>query len=233
MNRAISSRIEISWAACPRWATSASSDLVDAVEMLGGGWAIIFIDVQGSGSSGRSLAANLMHEIRQHLANGVTQITAVRATHQHLFAFRKGRVGASIHVCAADASAATLTISGFGKIMIATRAEPEWSVNELESPEAGFEISAEPATITVSLPLEGHVVIANDGVARGSEDLAHLLAGGDGVANNVIAAALNRDHGRARSDLAVASIARGAEDSDDRVLRGCISIPARHIRVES
>ena len=42
-------QIEISWAACPRWATFESSDLVDAVEQLGGRWAILLVDVQGSG----------------------------------------------------------------------------------------------------------------------------------------------------------------------------------------
>ena len=224
------SRIEIGWASCPRWASSASSDLVDAVELLGGGWAIILIDVQGSGSGGRSLAANLLHFTREHLSMGLSPVIAVTATHLHLLASRQGRVGASIHVVAIEASGCTARLAGFGSLTVAEFDGRSWSGQTTSSAVAGFQSDAEPETMAVAMHDHTLIVFANDGIARGIADLEQLTLDGRSAAADILASAVARDQGRARSDMAVATIRRTASESTDRVVQARLSVPLGQFR---
>lgn len=231
-------RVEISWAACPRWATSGSSDLVDVVERLSHGWALLMIDVQGSGPGGRRLAASLMRMARESLAAGMTAATSVLAVHQHLFALRQGKVGASIHVCVIDATAGLVEIAGLGQLGIATSLENAWNVDLLQAPLAGFIQDAEVKSIDCALALGQQLILANDGICHQQEGLAELLissAHRNGVhfesARQVLDGAIARDSGRPRSDMAVALISYGEDPvPDDRVLHASLSVPVRHAR---
>jgi hypothetical protein len=223
-------RIEIGWAACPRWASSASSDLVDAVELLGGGWAVILIDVQGSGGGGRSLASNLLHFTREHLSMGLTPDVAAAATHQHLLAFRNGRVGASIHIVAIEPTDSAARIVGYGPLTIATFDGDRWTGQTTSSPVAGFLPASEPEITAVALQDLNVNVFANDGVARNLADLEQLECGVGSDAADFLARAVARDHGRARSDMAVATIRRTSSELTDRTVRASISVPLGHLR---
>jgi len=232
-------RIEISWAACPRWATSGSSDLVDAVEQLGHEWAIIMIDVQGSGLGGRALASTLMRFARECLAAGMAPATAVLAVHQHLFALRHGKVGASIHVCVVDSKAGSATICGLGPLSVATGQGQSWEFMCFEAPGAGFERDVAVELRTQQLASGQRLVLANDGIARQYDDLATLLSppGPDEIqpetARQILEEAVRRDSGRPRSDMAIALVTYRDASPDGQILHAQLSIPVRAVRSAS
>jgi hypothetical protein len=227
------SRIEISWAACPRWATFQSADLVDAVEQLGGQWAVVFVDVQGSGRGGRRLASTLLRMTREHLASGLTAETAVLAVHQHLHTLRQGKVGASIHVCEVDAINAQTSIAGLGMLSVATSAGDEWKTNAIETTPAGFESTVEVATARCDFSAGTRIVLANDGVAHQARDLSSLLTDPqeqldpEFIAECVLLRAIQRDSGRPRSDMAVAVIEHRMADPGNRILGANVSVPVK------
>jgi hypothetical protein len=227
------SRIEISWAACPRWATFQSADLVDAVEQLGGQWAVVFVDVQGSGRGGRRLASTLLRMTREHLASGMSAETAVLAVHQHLHALRQGKVGASIHVCEVDAISARASIAGLGTLSVATSASDEWKTNAIEATPAGFESNVEVAKSRCDFRAGTRIILANDGVAHKASDLSSLLTHPQEQSERELTAecllrrANQRDSGRPRSDMAVAVIEHRTADPDFRILGAHVSIPVK------
>jgi serine phosphatase RsbU (regulator of sigma subunit) len=232
-------RIEISWAASPRWATSGSSDLVDVVEQPGQEWAIIMIDVQGSGLGGRRLAGTLMRMTREYLASGLAPTTAVLASHQFLLASRQGKVGASIHVCVVNAIAGQVSIAGLGPLGIATKSDDGWCVDSFPGSGAGFDREVNVETRTFPLTSGQQLVLANDGITNRGEDLTALLGVLDadntsfGSALQVLDCAISRDSGRPRSDMAVALIEYRPATPAGRVLHAHISVPVRLARSES
>jgi serine phosphatase RsbU (regulator of sigma subunit) len=231
-------RIDISWAACPRWATSESADLVDAVEQLGGQWVALLIDVQGSGGGGRRLASTLMHMTRESLAAGLDPATAVLATNQHLFALRQGKVGASVHACTIDPGAGCVLIAGLGKVTVATRSDQSWETAVLQGQLAGFDRDAVVESMRCPFRPGEKIVIASDGVAHGAEDLSAILDddrnGADGVldARNQLERAIQRDAGRPRADMAIVTVTWCHDEAEDRMLRARISIPFRRGRAD-
>lgn len=231
-NPAVDQQIEISWAACPRWATFESADLVDAIEQLSGRWAILLIDVQGSGRGGRRLASSLAREARELLAAGVSAETTVRAVHEHLYELRQGKVGASIHICEIDPSAECVTIVGLGGLAVASNGESGWSVEALNGQAAGFDRLTGIESVRYPFAAGARLLLANDGVARCADDLTALLdLGGESGscldARTVLDMAVERDSGRPRSDMAVAAIARLEAESGPRVLDARIRVPIR------
>jgi hypothetical protein len=218
--------LQISWAACPRWATSASADLVDVVEQVGGGWAVLLIDVQGSGSGGRRLAGALMHFARQQLAAGVDPVTAVTAVHQHLVALRQGKVGASIHVCAFNTEASEFLAVGFGALQLGRFDGGAWAFDDVHATPAGFAEKSPPQSVRVDLCQTSEVVLANDGIAHTSSELASLLESSAVDAQAVLGAAIRRDTGRPRADMAVVTVRRVSAPEQQRVISASFSIPA-------
>ena len=232
-------RIEISWAACPRWATSGSSDLIDTVEQLGHEWAIVMIDVQGSGLGGRRLAGTLMRMTRECLAAGMAPSTSVLAVHQHLFTLRQAKVGASIHVCVVDAMARRASISGLGPLSIAFSRGRSWDVDCFVAPGAGFERDVAVESRPWEFAPNQRLVLANDGIARQNDDLASLLSSPGATDNQYLNArqilehAIRRDSGRPRSDMAIALIAYEDAAPDGRILHAHMSIPVKFVRRDS
>ena len=231
-NPAMDQQIEISWAACPRWATFESADLVDAVEQLSGRWAILLVDVQGSGRGGRRLASTLAREARELLAAGISAETAVRAVHEHLYELRQGKVGASIHICEIDPSAECATIVGLGGLAVALNVESGWTVEALNGQAAGFDRLSGIESVRLPFTAGARLLLANDGVAHCAEDLTALLERGNTAeirldARTVLDMAVERDSGRPRSDMAVAAIARLEAESGPRVLEARILAPIR------
>jgi hypothetical protein len=225
-------QIDISWAACPRWATFESSDLVDAVEQLGGRWAILLVDVQGSGRGGRRLASLVAREARELLAAGISAETTVRAVHEHLHELRQGKVGASIHICEIDPTAELAKIVGLGILTVAAGSADDWTVDFLNGPPAGFDRSSDVLSLSFSFGVGALIVLANDGVARGADDLTVLLASrrpADNCtgAHQLLSQAIQRDSGRPRSDMAVAVIGRAARIEGPPILEARISVPVK------
>jgi hypothetical protein len=219
--------IELNWAACPQWATSASADLVDAVERVGGGWTVLLIDVQGSGSGGRRLAGALMHFARQQVAAGVDPVTAVSSVHQHLVALRQGKVGASVHVCALNGEGTHISVVGFGALEFARRESDGWSLDEFRSTPAGFADGSPPSGLTSELCPGDQVVLANDGIAHSTGELNALLGDGALPAGAILDAAIRRDGGRPRADMAVVTLQRTTTAEQQQVLTARVSIPVR------
>jgi hypothetical protein len=69
-------------------------------------------------------------------------------------------------------------------------------------------------------------VLANDGIAHTSGELANLLESGAVDAQAVLDAAIRRDSGRPRADMAVVTLRRVNASEQQRVISARLSIPA-------
>lgn len=210
--------------------------MIDVVEQPAMGWAIVLIDVQGSGSSGRPLAGTLMRMARECLAAGMSPPTTAAAVHEHLFAVRQGKVGASVHICAVNVFEGSAQVVGLGPLGLATGCDATWNVSWFRAPGAGFARAGQPQSVEISLVPGQVLVLANDGIAQRGDGLQSLLATACArrarieTARQILDEAIARDDERPRSDMAVAMLSYHHDASERRVLHASVSVPVYAVR---
>jgi hypothetical protein len=91
---------------------------------------------------------------------------------------------------------------------------------------AGFAEKSPPQSVRVDLCQTSEVVLANDGIAHTSSELASLLESSAVDAQAVLGAAIRRDTGRPRADMAVVTVRRVSAPEQQRVISASFSIPA-------
>jgi hypothetical protein len=221
-------QLEISWATCPKWATRPGADCLELVETPTGQFAVILVDVQGSGSAGaRKLGLALVSFCRGLLASGVSAEIAARSTAQYLAGARDGKVGASIHCLLISREQSSLAISGYGPLAIATLGEgQEPSFQSLDGQIAGFSSDAGPESVLTEIPAPGRVVVANDGVAANSAAFSGLAGNRDArSADDYLTLSNDADNGRPRSDKSIVVLSRFYATLADRRLSGALVLP--------
>jgi hypothetical protein len=208
--------------------------MIDVVEQPGAGWAVLMVDVQGSGPAGRRLAGTLMHMTRECLAAGVAPDTTVCAVHQHLFAVRQGKVGASIHVCIVDAASNSAQVAGLGPLGVASHIKTEWNIEWFRAPTAGFEHRVDVQVVDFRLLPGYQLVLANDGITQPEDGLASLLMQTEPAGSHIesarviLNAAIARASGRPRADMAVALVSHNPDPTPvGRMLHAHVSFPVR------
>ena len=225
--------VSLAWASCPRWAVRESADLVDIVEQPAGQTCAVLIDIQGSGASPRRLGQALKSEARSLLAGGVAADLAAHVLNQLLHSWRDGQVGATIVVASIAPARCRAEIAGYGDATIAVGDETGWRCHELRGVLAGHDPGASPDRRVVGLDEDAVVIISSDGLAASANGLSLLLtnlSGGSATASIVsglIAAAIERDHGRPSSDMATVALRIGFEEPGVAIDRGEILRPLR------
>ena len=94
-----------------KYATSESGDTLEMVERPHGGISLVLVDGQRSGKSAKNISNVVARKAIQLLAEGVRDGAAARAAHDYLYAYRKGKVSATLNILSMDAVTQTFVIS--------------------------------------------------------------------------------------------------------------------------
>jgi hypothetical protein len=226
-------QVDIGIAKASKWASRASGDTAEVVERPGG-FALVVVDGQGSGAAAKSLSLMLTARAISLLKDGVRDGAVARAVHDHLLAYRGGKISASLDIVSVD---------GERREVVVTRnaTTPFVSVRGSHDPELvlpgegsiGRYRCTRPSVWT--FPVDGglEIWIVTDGVtgagARSGEHgfvLRDAIAAGRGDersatdrAIRLLEAAIAADRGRPADDMTVALVAVEPKDGDDPIRR--------------
>jgi len=236
-NIPINEYFEIHWAAVPRWAARSSSDLIDIVESPGGEVTLIMVDVQGSGATGHALAHATAARLADVIRDGISLELAAKLVSQWLCSNRNGSVLASILLARAAQVDQPVTIAIFGTHVIGQKHGESYEVEIRDAPMAGQMSDPAPTILHCDLPADGVLLLPNDGCAGTAAALRALIDAAlngslpSDSAGALLDAALTRDQGRPRTDMAVAAINRVKGDGPELRMAGSRTVPGRLGRI--
>ena len=209
--------VEVAAAKVSKWATSESGDTLEMIERPRGGLSFVLVDGQRSGRSAKAVSNLVARKAIAELAEGVRDGAAARAAHDYLYAYKRGKVSATLNIVSVDLDTSTLVLSRNNPsptIMVT----PEGEVNLLDeqSQPVGFHSRAKPVISEFPLQAGQLVLVYTDGLAhagvnRGgpldlSSLLSEMLAGGYGaqqIADELLERALGLEEGRPRDDISI------------------------------
>ncbi len=209
--------IDVGFAKTEKYASRESGDTVELVERPGGGFSIVMIDGQGSGKAAKTLSLLLSSKAVGLIKEGVRDGAVARATHDHLYAFRHGRVSATFDLLSVDMLTKTIVVS--------RNAESPMLVSDQQGPRAVIEDSGpigryqrtRPSVVQFPVEAGTRIALFTDGIPhsgrrRGLEpiDFGELATNvltrdvsSDELASEILESAIERDDGRPNDDMAV------------------------------
>ena len=103
--------IQIAVAKTNKYATAESGDTVEVVERANGGFSVVLADGQGSGRAAKSLSHMVTTKAVSLIKDGVRDGAVARAVHDYLYAYRGGKVSATLVIMSIDLTTRTLVLS--------------------------------------------------------------------------------------------------------------------------
>lgn len=235
--------VHIAVAKVNKYATSESGDTVEVVERPRGGMSIVMADGQRSGRSAKAISNIVVRKAIALLAEGVRDGAVARATHDYLHAQRGGKVSAELNIVSIDLVTHTLVISRNSRCPVLLRHGDQITRLDQESNAVGIHRNTKPIINEFDLTAGMTVVAFTDGVwSAGSYmgqtiDLESLMlrteselsATASTLADAILQAAVDLDHGRPRDDVTVLVVKIAAQVADaqyaDNIRRLSMRIP--------
>lgn len=210
--------VDLAVAKVGKYASSESGDTVEIVERPHGGFSIVVADGQRSGASAKSISNLVARKAISLIAEGVRDGAVARAAHDYLRTQRSGQVSCELTILSVDMATQTLVLSRNAHCPSLLRRTD--GVTWFDAPTApiGIHRNTKPQIAEIDLAPHLTLVVVTDGVwSAGSLtgapviDLAALLNDIDGedtadantVADALLHAAVELDHGRPRDDATV------------------------------
>ena len=214
-----------------KYATSESGDTLEMVERPHGGISLVLVDGQRSGRSAKNISNVVARKAIQLLAEGVRDGAAARAAHDYLYAYRKGKVSATLNILSMDAVTQTFVISRNNEapVIIYT---PEKGLFLLDEPSESIGTQRNTKPIITELPItKGMIIVVfTDGLrhagtlsgnprydpqAAVAQIVDKKICDPRCIADTLLAEAVERDNGRPRDDISVLVTAVSPKQGDD------------------
>jgi serine phosphatase RsbU (regulator of sigma subunit) len=212
--------IDVGFAKTEKYASRESGDTVELVERPGGGFSLVMIDGQGSGKAAKTLSLLLSSKAIGLIKEGVRDGVVARATHDHLFAFRHGRVSATFDLLSVDMQTKSIVVSRNADSPMLIQDREGSRVIPVNSGPIGLYQWTKPSV--VELPMVPGISIAmfTDGISHSGrranlppidyEDMIRdtMTSGGPAseIAEAILQKALDRDTNRPGDDMAVIAL---------------------------
>ncbi|OWZ83609.1 PP2C family protein-serine/threonine phosphatase [Natranaerobius trueperi] len=208
-------KVEITTDKIPKYASGESGDSFEIVERPQGGVSAILADGQGSGKSAKLTSNMVASKASTLIADGTRDGAVARATHDFLFAQKRGRVSATLTLLSCDLRTNTLVISRNTNCpTIVKRAEKTQILKESVKP-IGFHNFVKP-TID-EIPIQpGTIVIAfTDGIYHSGrkfnnqitlEEIANVASTHQyitDISREILNLGLSKDKNRPQDDMSV------------------------------
>src|SRR5215210_695110 len=94
-----------------KYATRESGDTVEVVERPHGGFSVVLADGQGSGRSAKNISHLVTTKAVSLIKDGVRDGAVARSVHDYLYAYRGGKVSATLVILTVDLATRTLVLS--------------------------------------------------------------------------------------------------------------------------
>ncbi len=219
--------IQIAASKVARYAVRESGDTLEMMERPAGGLSLVLADGQGSGAAAKALSHLVARRAASLLAEGVRDGAVARATHDFLYAHKKGRVSVALHIVSVDLTTNTIVVSRNSDCPVIVVDPVHTHVYDQLCTPIGLYPRTRPVIIEVPIAPGITVVVYSDGVLHAGEragqpldvvaTLEGLLRGerrelaGPGeaqaVADGLLAAAIAQDQGRPQDDVSVVVVA--------------------------
>jgi hypothetical protein len=206
-----------------KYATSESGDTLEMVERPHGGLSLVLVDGQRSGRSAKRISNVVARKAIQLLSEGVRDGAAARAAHDYLYAYRSGKVTATLNIISVDAVTKTIVISRNNEAPVIVHT-PQRGLFLLDNPSRSIGTRRMSKPDITEIPMEvGPLVIAYtdglrhagswhgqgnfDPVAATREMLTAGISDPQAIADHLLEAAVEKDNGRPRDDISVVVVA--------------------------
>jgi len=230
--RGIALVIDLATAKTNKYASRESGDTVEFVERPTGGFSAVMVDGQGSGAAAKSLSLQLSSRAVSLLKDGVRDGVVARAVHDTLFAFRGGKVSATLDIVSVDLKTQHVIVTRNAVTPLIVLDDGDVSIVPTEAGPVGLYHFTRPSVVQLPLTAGLMVVSYTDGIqSAGNRSRAGAFdvsaAVGDvqlgrissqAVANAILGQAVARDQGRPIDDMAVVVLTI-SEHQDDPLVR--------------
>ncbi len=210
--------VQIGVAKIGKYAVSESGDTLEIIERPHGGISAVLVDGQRSGRSARVVSNIVARKAVSLLGEGVRDGAVARAVHDYLRTHRAGQVSAELQMVSADLVSHTLVISR--NTHCPAYIWRQGTLETLASPcdPIGIYPSTKPSIVELPLEAGVYVVVSTDGLllalAAQEGGLESLVAAqvarfpsAQGLADTLLAAALEACEARPRDDVSVLVVA--------------------------
>lgn len=209
--------IDLATAKTNKYASRESGDTVEFVERPTGGFSAVLVDGQGTGAAAKSLSLQLTSRAVGLLKEGVRDGVVARAVHDTLFAFRNGKVSATLEILSADLKTHDIVATRNAVNPLVVLDGDDVTTIESDAGPVGLYHFTRPSVVRIPLKVGLVVISYSDGIhgsgnrARsGAFDVAAWLrdvrpatATSLSVAQAILDEAVARDSGRPADDMAV------------------------------
>ena len=222
--------IDLAVAKTNKYASRESGDTAELVERPGGGFSVVSVDGQGSGGAAKSLSLLVSSKVVALIKEGVRDGAVARAAHDHLFAYRHGRVSATLDILSVDLRTKTVVVTRNSATPMVVGRDGVYEVQPGGSGPIGLYHLTRPTVSQLPMAAGLHVVLVTDGVVAAGErggggeiDIAAVAGerfspdlAAETMAGCLLNEAIRRDQGRPRDDMTV--VALSLRDHDDGTL---------------
>lgn len=222
--------IDVAVAKTSKFGTRDSGDTAEFVERPGGGFSVVVADGQGSGRAAKSLSLMVTSKAVGLLKEGIRDGAAARGVHDYLFAYRHGKVSATLDILSVDLAAKSILVTRNAETPMLLWHQHSFECIPSQSGPIGLYRLTKPTVR--HLPLEDGMRIAvfTDGVTNagrrtdpGAFDPMRFLSDdltcpptAEGLADRLLQRAVELDQGRPRDDITV--VALRVHQHDERLL---------------
>ena len=224
--------LDLGLAKTEKYASRDSGDTVELVERPGGGFSVVMIDGQGSGKAAKTLSLLLSSKAVGLIKEGVRDGSVARATHDHLFMYRHGRVSAPFDLLSVDMQTRTVVITRNAVAPMLVGENGTFRTVEVDSGPIGRYHFTKPKIDEMPIRAGLTVVLFTDGIPHSGRrrqlpDIDYVAfanaeigpeLSAQAIADRVLAMAIERDDGRSGDDMAVVAM-RIVDFDDTRVIR--------------
>src|SRR5436309_12919646 len=126
--------VQIAVAKTNKYASRESGDTAEVVERPHGGFSIVLADGQGSGRSAKTISHLVTTKAVSMIKDGVRDGAVARSVHDYLYAYRGGKVSATLVIVTVDLATRTLVLSRNSHCPILISYPGETELNDLQDP---------------------------------------------------------------------------------------------------
>ncbi len=224
--------LDLGLAKTEKYASRDSGDTVEIVERPGGGFSVVMIDGQGSGQAAKTLSLLLSSKAVGLIKDGVRDGAVARATHDHLFMFRHGRVSATLDLLSVDMKTRSVVVTRNADAPMLICQRGEYRTVDVGSGPIGRYLFTRPDIREMPLDTGLTIVLFTDGIPQSGRRARrdpldyvgfaashfddHLPA--QEMADRLLKHAIERDDGRPGDDMAVVAL-RISDHLEPRYIR--------------
>lgn len=200
-----------------KYATSESGDTFEMVERPQGGLSFVLVDGQHSGRGAKNISNLVARKAISDLAEGVRDGAVARAAHDYLFAYRQGKVSATLNIISVDLVTRTIVLARNNHCPTIVVTPSGTRLLDQPSNPVGIYARTKPNMTELALQAETAVIVYTDGLMTAGEFLgqtldipalvhdltAYGMLDAQQIADSLLAAALEADDGRPNDDISV------------------------------